>query len=189
MWILASSLPRRTGCSSSFKASGVSGLPFSCGPSCQPTLRLGTPNRCCPSPSRLARFGALWQRQAWLRVMARGEIRASLPKSGKLAQASQGQKTLRTRVMAKKIRGKEQTVGRQRHEEAMTELQRRKHALNTKRVPGANNKNAGAPVAGGRASKGASAGVHTKNKHLQEFNNMKAGFSKRKGKQATVKEK
>lgn len=87
----------------------------------------------------------------------------------KLSQATSGQKSLRSRVLAKKTRGKEQTVGRQRHEEAMAELQRRKQQLNSrKNQPSA------------RAAKGASAGIHTKNKHMQEFNNMKAGFNKRK---------
>lgn len=90
----------------------------------------------------------------------------------KLSQASSGQKNLRSRIQAKKVRGKEQTMGQQRHEEAMNELNRRKQELNRRARPN--------PAAVSvRATKGASAGVHSKNRHMQEFNNIKKGFQKR----------
>lgn len=89
----------------------------------------------------------------------------------KLAQASSGQKALRDRIQAKKSRGRDQSLGRQRHEEAMGELNRRKQELNRR------SQRAAPPTV--RATKGASAGVSTGNRHLQEFNNMKKGFQKR----------
>jgi len=88
----------------------------------------------------------------------------------KLSQASNGQKNLRSRIQAKKVRGKEQTVGRQRHEEAMGELNRRKQELNRRQQQ--------PPV---RATKGASAGVKSSNRHMQDFNNIKKGYQKRNG--------
>jgi hypothetical protein len=60
--------------------------------------------------------------------------------------------------------------GKRRHEEAMAELERRR-AAQSKR------KNAG-PGHG----IGISAGIKTKNKHMAEFQSLKDGHNKRKGK-------
>ena len=95
----------------------------------------------------------------------------------RLAQASSGQKSLRNRVLAKKERGKVQSVGERKHEEAMLELQRRKQQMGRK-APASN------PM---RAAKGASSGIHSKNRHLQDFESMKSGFDKRKGKGICVR--
>ena len=105
----------------------------------------------------------------------------------KLSQASNGQKNLRSRVVAKKSRAKEQSTGQRRHEEAMMEMQKRKNALNNRKNTGntggklPNIKNSRAPGASTRAVKGASAGIKTKNKHMQDFNNMKRDHGKRRG--------
>lgn len=94
----------------------------------------------------------------------------------KLAQASGGQKNLRDRIQAKKSRAKESSIGEQRHEAAMSELNRRKMAMNTRRT-----KPGGVDPTTNRATKGAASGIHTKNRHMQEFQNMKKDFTKRKG--------
>ena len=81
---------------------------------------------------------------------------------------------MRNRMQAKKGRIKEQQIAAKKHEEAMRELARRKKEtgraaavpMSRKAVP---------PV------KGISAGVRSKNKHLQEFERMKMGHKKRNG--------
>ena len=89
-----------------------------------------------------------------------------------LALASSGQKNLRSRINQKKLRAKETSAGAKRHEEAMNEIIKRRHEM--MRRPDAKAKTV-------HVTKGASAGIKTKNKHLQEFEQMKAGFQKKKG--------
>lgn len=101
------------------------------------------------------------------------------------ALASAGQKNLKGRVQAKKLRAKEQMMGARKHEEAMKEMARRKAENLKKGVPGAarnarlqqqQRSNARAP-----AAKGASSGVRNKNRHLQDFEQMKNSHKKRRG--------
>ena len=99
--------------------------------------------------------------------------------------APAGQKSLRNRVQARKGRTKEQMLGQKRHEEAMREMARRKHE-SVQKGPAAAARNARIQR-GGRAGgivpkKGISSGVRNKNKHLQDFENLKAGHKKRRGK-------
>ena len=90
------------------------------------------------------------------------------------ALAPPGQKNLRNRVQNKKGRAKEEAAGARRHEEAMRELNKRRNEQQIqKRAP--------RHVAGLMAPKGASAGVRSKNKHLQDFEKLKSGFKKRRG--------
>jgi len=91
-----------------------------------------------------------------------------------LALAPEGQKALRNRVVTKRERAKEVAAGNRRHEEALRELnQRRAEGL-------ARSKPLAGP--GGRPPpKGASSGVRSKNRHMQEFNDIKNNHRKRKG--------
>lgn len=92
-------------------------------------------------------------------------------------QATQpaGKKNLRVRVQTKKIRTKESNLSKRRHEEALAELKKRK-ADSTKRVHGGRNSRL-PPV---QAKKGASAGVKTNNKYLQDFQKMKQSNARRR---------
>lgn len=85
--------------------------------------------------------------------------------------ATPGQKQLQNRLGAKRNRGNEIAAGNDRHESAMKELQRRK--LQQQR-PG----NKAAPVA---APRGAAGGARTKNKYMNEFQQAKKGFTKKRG--------
>jgi hypothetical protein len=97
-----------------------------------------------------------------------------------IALASDGQKNMRERIQMKKGRLKEQQMGAKKHEEAMRELARRKKEQSSanRPMPPLNNNSR---MAGGAPSKGISAGIRSKNKHLQEFEMIKAGHKKRKG--------
>lgn len=89
-----------------------------------------------------------------------------------LAMATQGQKNVRNRVLTKKAQEKEKIKGASKHEEALKELNRRRHEqqITRQRVPARN-------VV---PSKGAAGGIKNKNKHLQDFQNIKNGHNKRK---------
>lgn len=87
--------------------------------------------------------------------------------------APAGVKSLRTRINIKKGRQKEQMIGAKKHEDAMREMAKRKAEQLGKKT---GNNRLSAPA------KGIAAGIKTKNKHLQEFQKMKSGFNKRKGK-------
>jgi hypothetical protein len=89
-----------------------------------------------------------------------------------LAMATQGQKNVRNRVLTKKAQEKEKVKGASKHEAALKELNRRRHEqqITRQRVPGRN----------AQPSKGAAAGIKNKNKHLQDFQNIKNGHNKRK---------
>ena len=97
------------------------------------------------------------------------KIRANRAKE--LEMASAGQKNLRNRIQAKKARTKEESLGTKKHEQAMLEIRRRRveqqlKGKNKKQIPGI-------------PSKGASSGIKHKNKHLNDFEKMKAGNKKR----------
>lgn len=96
-----------------------------------------------------------------------------------LATMPAGQKNVKSRVQAKVGRQKEQKMGAKRHEEAMKELARRKQENSTRKPVGRGGKGSV------QLSKGAGGGVRTKNKHLQEFENMKRDHGRRK--EAAVK--
>jgi hypothetical protein len=95
------------------------------------------------------------------------------------ALASDGQKNLKTRVQHKRTREKEQLIGAKKHEAAMKEMARRK--LENSRKPAKMGVSGAGQRVVGAAAKGISAGIRNKNKHLQEFENMKASYRKKKG--------
>lgn len=74
-------------------------------------------------------------------------------------------------------------VGQRRHEEAMREMLKRKQEQAQKKTgvnaAALNAQRKKAPVVA--PTRGIAAGVKTKNKHLQEFEKIKAGHNKRKG--------
>lgn len=86
-----------------------------------------------------------------------------------------GKKNLRARVQQKKGRAKEQQQGARRHEEALQELNKRRNEQQIQKRPPRQH----AGLMG--THKGASAGVRSKNKHLQDFEKLKQGFKRRKG--------
>lgn len=97
------------------------------------------------------------------------KIRANRMKE--LEMASAGQKNLRSRIQSKKSRTKEESMGAKKHEQAMLEIRKRRveqqlKSKAKKQVPGL-------------PSKGASAGIKHKNKHLNDFEKMKSGNKKR----------
>jgi len=92
-----------------------------------------------------------------------------------LAMASDGKKNIRSRVMVKKERAKEQRLGAQKHEAAIKELNRRRVEQQSRKKPGGGEK---APVVA--PARGAASGQRFKNKHMQEFDKMKNTHKKRK---------
>jgi hypothetical protein len=119
-------------------------------------------------------------------------------------------KTLRERVNTRKARCKDVAAGSRRHDEALRELVRRRNQQQLPHKPpgpGAGeltpppvrhapsftrkllltltltpNRDMSHVSSATRASKGASAGVKTKNKYLQEFESVKAGHQRKQGK-------
>ena len=92
-----------------------------------------------------------------------------LDRAKKLHEATAGQKSLRGRVQAKKGRLAEKVSGIKRHEEALNELNKRRNEQQIqKRAPRSMH-----------ASKGASAGIKSKNIHLNEFQKTKDQFRNR----------
>lgn len=83
--------------------------------------------------------------------------------------APAGKKNLKARVQLKKIRVKEHELSKRRHEDALSELQKRRHdnQKHSRPLP---------PV----AKKGASAGVKTNNKYMQDFQKLKQGHAKKR---------
>lgn len=73
-------------------------------------------------------------------------------------------------------------IAAKKHEEAMREMARRKAAQQASVRRGAG-RGVSSSVA---ASKGISAGVRTKNKHLQDFENIKSSHKRRKGVDASI---
>jgi hypothetical protein len=106
----------------------------------------------------------------------RDEKRRERLRQRELAPA--GVKSLKSRVQIKKVRQKEINIGARKHEEAMREMNRRKTEQSQKRTTNDRQPNRNKVSI---PSRGIAAGVHTKNKHLQEFQKAKSGFSKRKG--------
>ena len=89
------------------------------------------------------------------------------------ALAPAGQKALRQRLQLKKERAKVMAAGARKHEQALQQMNQRRAEQLTKARP--------APVAY-RTNQGVSSGIKTRNKHLQEFENIKKSYGKRKGK-------
>jgi hypothetical protein len=90
------------------------------------------------------------------------------------SQMPAGKRNLHVRVQTKKIRTKEATVGKKRHEDALAELKRRKADSAAKKPSN------GSRLPRVQAKKGASAGVKTNNKYLQDFQKMKNNNAKRR---------
>ncbi len=91
-----------------------------------------------------------------------------------LELASAGQKSLRNRIVTKKSRTKDEVLGNKRHLQAMKELDRRRVEKSNRVIK---------PQGGVQlAKKGISSGIKTNNKYMSEFNNIKRGFERRKGK-------
>jgi hypothetical protein len=91
--------------------------------------------------------------------------------------ASQGQQNLRSRIQTKKIRMREQQVGRKKHESALGELNRRRNEQQIQKRP-----RRGTQGASGAAKKGISSGVRTNNRHMADFQKQKNNFRDRKSK-------
>eukprot|EP01041_Mallomonas_annulata_P009140 gene9140-18942_t len=86
-----------------------------------------------------------------------------------IALAPVGQKALRARIQTKKERAKVVAAGTKRHEQALMQMNNRRVESLVRARP--------APVFAG---KGASAGIKFKNKHMQDFQNIKNTHSKRR---------
>lgn len=87
-----------------------------------------------------------------------------------IALAPAGQKELRSRILQKREKAKEIEAGAKRHEKALKELIERRADNVAKAKQG--------PVV--RATKGASSGVKTKNRHLAQLEEIKSSHKKRK---------
>jgi len=98
--------------------------------------------------------------------------------------SSTGQKVLRGRLQAKKAREKETQAGQNRHNEAMEELARRKRELGSR----AKSKMWAEKVQATRAkaTKGASAGIKSNNRHTNQFLNEKKALEARRDKKMKV---
>jgi hypothetical protein len=108
-----------------------------------------------------------------------------------VAMAPAGQKNLRERMNTRKMRDKEKSVGVLKHEEALREMAKRKsnqsfqvkngQINNNNRMnnPGLNRVKTNAQSVSA-VNKGASSGLKTKNKYLQDFEKLKAGYSNKK---------
>jgi hypothetical protein len=119
----------------------------------------------------------LLQRQ---RQQQREAAKREKARSNYLAPA--GVQSLKGRRQQRKGREKEVALGQQKHAQAMMEMQRRKQQqqqLSKGINAAARNAQRGGPV-----TKGAAAGVRTKNKHLQQFQMEKQQHQKRKGEAA-----
>lgn len=92
-----------------------------------------------------------------------------------LAKAPAGQRALRNRIDAKKTRMKEAVLGARRHEDAMKEIIRRRHELQQR--PQLSTKPSGT-----RTTRGASSGVRSNNKYMRDFEKLKSGYERKRGK-------
>ena len=97
-----------------------------------------------------------------------GVSNARLRKARANFDSSAGQKNLRGRVQNKKTRIREEVTGARKHQQALSELNRRRNEQQIQKRP-----------ARGAAARGAASGVRTKNHHLQDFQNQKSKFKKR----------
>jgi hypothetical protein len=86
------------------------------------------------------------------------------------ARASMGQKSMIDRVQRRKQNMKQDSLAKRKHEEALTEMNRRKQLGPVKKV--------GPPQT--KLSRGAGAGIKTTNRHLADFQNMKNQFNRKK---------
>lgn len=96
-----------------------------------------------------------------------------LDRARKLHDASAGQKQLRTRVQAKMGRTKDIAAGTKKHNEALSELNKRRNQQQIQK------RGARGGMTGVMASKGASAGVKSNNRHMNDFQKTKDQFKRR----------
>eukprot|EP00605_Chrysophyceae_sp_TOSAG23-4_P001492 GSChrysophyteH1.ASY1.ANO1.1633.1 assembled CDS len=92
-----------------------------------------------------------------------------LDRARALHDASNGQKSLRGRIQAKKSRIRDVREGNKRHNEALGELNRRRNEQQIQKRPPRSM----------MATKGASAGVRSNNRHLNDFQKTKNQLQKR----------
>ena len=102
-------------------------------------------------------------------ILCRSRQRAERLREQHIAPA--GKKSLRVRVQNKKARLKESELSKQRHNEALEELKKRQ-------VNKGGKKPQQLPTI---ARKGASSGVKSNNKYMQDFQKMKQGYVKKRG--------
>ena len=92
---------------------------------------------------------------------------------------------MRSRVQSKKLRAKEQVLGQRKHEAAMQDIQRRRaeqRQMERVRAAAAAQGTGRQVPANAVRGQGASSGLKFKNKHMQEFEKIKAGYNKKRGK-------
>lgn len=90
-----------------------------------------------------------------------------------LAVAPAGKKKLLNRVQQKKKRLQEDALGAKRHEEALQEILKRKKEIRYRKPFAVNEM---------RSMKGASAGIRSNNKYLQDFQMQKSQIRRQRGK-------
>ncbi len=98
-----------------------------------------------------------------------GGTNPKLERARALHDASAGQKGVRTRVQAKVGRMKDINSGNRKHQEALNELNRRRNEQQIQKRGGRS----------AMASKGASAGVRSNNRHMNDFQKTKNNLQKR----------
>jgi hypothetical protein len=103
-----------------------------------------------------------------------GRTNPKLERARKLHDASAGQKGLRSRVQSKKGRQNDVKLGLKKHQEALSELNRRRNEQQIQRRPA---RGAAALAAG--TGKGASSGMKSSNRHLNDFQKTKQNLQKR----------
>jgi hypothetical protein len=93
-----------------------------------------------------------------------GVSNARMRKARANFDATAGQKGLKGRVQNKRSRVREEVAGARKHQQALTELNRRRNEQQIQKRP----------PRGAAAPRGAASGVRTKNTHLQDFQNQKS---------------
>jgi len=112
------------------------------------------------------------------RVMTREERARERQRA--LHDATPGQKAMRGRLQARKAKAREAAAGVQRHQQAMDELARRKRDQGSRAKAKQWGNRINSNKTSSRATKGASAGIKTKNKHMQDFQRAKNAHAKRR---------
>lgn len=140
----------------------------------QPAAVYGAPRPGVKGPTRGRTF--LTERDDYGDVDDEREM-ARKERARMIAMAPAGQKELRSRILLKKERNKIMATGAQRHEMALQHMQQRRTEKLVKAKPAPR---VMPPV------KGASSGVKHKNKHLQEFENIKKAHARRLESQVMV---
>ena len=98
----------------------------------------------------------------------------TLDRARKLHDASAGQKAIRNRVQIKKGRAKDDALGTRKHEQALTELNRRRNEQQIQKRPAR-----GGGLTNGMTSKGAASGMKSSNRHMNDFNKTKSQMKSR----------